>query len=134
MSTDKTNDEKVLSSTSVASGSSSKGVQVALGFVLGFVINFVVISGTSFLLSGDFFYASVGPILFYAFVFFGATQLIWQLPLILLLRKRHSSVALGILLAAVATALFCTFFGRMEFRPNESNCIFQFYITKPNAC
>jgi len=108
--------EKLPTGISVAFGILSEGFQVVLGFVLGIALNLAVIFGTNFLLSGDIFYSSGGPILFYFFYFLGATQLIWLLPLILLLRKKYNHVALGILWAAVVTALLFTFGGRLEFR------------------
>ncbi|HTC93362.1 MAG TPA: hypothetical protein VK699_07920 [Terriglobales bacterium] len=116
MSTDETVKGSSPTGISIAFGSLSKGLQVVLGFLLGIAINLAVIFGTNWWLSGDIFYSSGPRMVFYFFYFLGATQLIWQLPLILLLRKKHNHVALGVLAAAVTTAVLITFFGRLETR------------------
>ena len=91
---------------------------IALGFLLGVALNVAVIWGVALFSDpqGTLFFASVGRTAFYAFVFFGATQLIWQLPLILLLRRKHNNLALGVLIAALATAVLQALVGRIEYR------------------
>jgi len=91
-------------------------VHVALGFLLGIALNIAVIWRVTLFSDphATLFSTSVSRTVFYAFVFFGATQLIWQLPLILLLRRKHNNLALGVLLAALATALFVASAGSTE--------------------
>ena len=46
------------------------------------------------------------PVSFYGLIFIGVSQLIWQVPVILILRrKQHKGLALGVILAASLTAL-----------------------------
>lgn len=95
----------------------SKSVQVTFGFLIGIALNLAIMWGIRVISDpqGTLFFAQVRPTVFYAFVFFGATQLIWQLPLILLLRKNYNNLALGLLLAAVVSALPAAL-GRFEVR------------------
>src|SRR5260370_17127030 len=107
--------EKLPTGISVAFGILSEGFQVVLGFVLGIALNLAVIFGTNFLLSGDIFYSSGGPILFYFFYFLGATQLIWLLPLILLLREKYNHITIALLAPALIPTLLFPFFLRLSF-------------------
>jgi hypothetical protein len=69
------------------------GIQVALGFLLGIVLNALFVSVGSLLVP-------------YGLILIGVVQLVWQLPVILLLRRKgHKSVALGVVIAASITAL-----------------------------
>lgn len=92
------------------------GIRVFLGFLLGTVLNVVVIMA-GFLLSALIpLHSRSGEIWLYALVFIGGVQLIWQLPLILLLRwKGHKALALGvILLAALVALLNATCWGLLQ--------------------
>jgi len=108
MSTDKTIEEKGLPNAGVVSSFLAKSVQVALGLLLGIAINATMIFGLGLLKT---FYFQIGQpiflsnILFYSGNLFGATRLIGQLPVILLLMKKRNNLALGVMLAMSATAL-----------------------------
>jgi hypothetical protein len=80
------------------------GIQVALGFLLGVVLNIVVVWAGS--LASSLLPPIRLDISLYGLIFIGATQLIWQLPMILILRrKHHKGLALGVILAVSITAL-----------------------------
>ncbi|HZR27377.1 MAG TPA: hypothetical protein VFA71_01250 [Terriglobales bacterium] len=116
MSTDKTIEEKGLANAGVVSSFLAKSVQVTLGLLPGIAINATMIFGLGLLKT---FYFQIGRpiflsnVLFYSVSLFGATQLIGQLPVILLLMKKRTNLALGVMLAMSATALLWgVFFAR----------------------
>ena len=84
----------------------STGIQVFLGFLLGLALNVAVI-WIGFLISSQLPYnATLDRIGSYGLVLIGASQLLWQVPAIVLLRRRGNKVlALGMILAAAITAL-----------------------------
>jgi len=85
------------------------GVQVTLGFLLGVALN----AGFIWLESMRLGLVPVGSwsrgfdlVWFYTLILIGAVQLIWQIPVVLLLRWRgQKMMALGVILVASLTAL-----------------------------
>jgi hypothetical protein len=82
------------------------GLQIVFGFVLGTALNVVIVWAgflASSLITGNVALDQTGT---YGLVFIGVSQLIWQVPVILILRrKQHKALALGVILAASVTAL-----------------------------
>ncbi|HZR27378.1 MAG TPA: hypothetical protein VFA71_01255 [Terriglobales bacterium] len=87
----------------------STGIHVVLGFLLGVALNVAVI-WIGFLISSQLPYnATLDRIESYGLVFIGVSQLLWQVPVIVLLRQLrrqgNKGLALGMILAASLTAL-----------------------------
>ena len=85
---------------------SSTGVQLLLGFVLGIAVN-VVMTLAGFFLALLIFYGRMSPDMrLKGLVLTGAVQLAWQVPLIVLLRRRgYKIVSLGVILACSVSLL-----------------------------
>jgi len=82
------------------------GIQVALGFLLGAVLNLLGIWTGSLLTAVIPYSPRFGEVTFLGLMFIGAVQLVWQVPVILLLRwKGHKNLALGVILVVSITAL-----------------------------
>jgi hypothetical protein len=78
-----------------------KGIHIALGVLLAAVLDIVFLmigQGLALVLPHT---NAWGHAWFYLFVFFGAVQLIWQVPAVLFLRRKGlKAMALGVILAA----------------------------------